>query len=140
MKRIFYQSKVAKVLLYFSICSTITIGPFVLSKLSESEMPQYVRNHECTHSRQWIETTVASGFLLFLLVALAGVNAWWLALSAFVFYLWYGLEYLIRLCILRDGNKAYRAVSFEQEAYANEKDANYNENAAYFSWVKYLTE
>lgn len=140
MKRIFYQSKVAKVLLYFSICSTITIGPFVLSKLSESEMPQYVRNHECTHSRQWIETTVASGFLLFLLVALAGVNAWWLALSAFVFYLWYGLEYLIRLCILRDGNKAYRAVSFEQEAYANEKDANYNENSAYFSWVKYLTE
>lgn len=140
MKRIFYQSKVAKVLLYFSICSTITIGPFVLSKLSESEMPQYVRNHECTHSRQWIETTVASGFLLFLLVALAGVNAWWLALSAFVFYLWYGLEYLIRLCILRDGNKAYRAVSFEQEAYANERDANYNENAAYFSWVKYLTE
>lgn len=140
MKRIFYQSKVAKVLLYFSICSTMTIGPFVLSKLSESEMPQYVRNHECTHSRQWIETTVASGFLLFLLVALAGVNAWWLALSAFVFYLWYGLEYLIRLCILRDGNKAYRAVSFEQEAYANEKDANYNENSAYFSWVKYLTE
>ena len=138
MKRIFYQSKVAKVLLYFSICSTITIGPFVLSKLSESEMPQYVRNHECTHSRQWIETTVASGFLLFLLVALAGVNAWWLALSAFVFYLWYGLEYLIRLCILRDGNKAYRAVSFEQEAYANEKYANYNENAGYFSWVKYL--
>lgn len=140
MKRIFYQSKVAKVLLYFSICSTITIGPFVLSKLSESEMPQYVRNHECTHSRQWIETTVASGFLLFLLVVLAGVNAWWLALSAFVFYLWYGMEYLIRLCILRDGNKAYRAVSFEQEAYANEKDANYNENSAYFSWVKYLTE
>lgn len=138
MKRIFYQSKAAKVLLYFSSCSTIAIGPFVLSKLSESEMPQYVRNHECTHSRQWIETTVASGFFLFLLVALAGVNAWWMMLSAFVFYLWYSVEWLVRLCLLRNGKKAYRAVSFEQEAYANERNMNYAENAGYFSWVKYL--
>ena len=101
-------------------------------------MPQYVRNHECTHSRQWIEMTVASGFLLFLLVALAGINAWWMVLSAFVFYLWYGVEWLVRLCLLKDGKKAYRAVAFEKEAYANERNMNYAENAGYFSWVKYL--
>lgn len=138
MKRICYSSKLANIFLYFSSCLTITIGPFVLSKLSESEMPQYVRNHECTHSRQWIETTVASGFLLFLFIALVGINAWWMVLSAFVFYLWYGVEWLVRLCLLKDGKKAYRAVSFEQEAYANERNMNYAENAGYFSWVKYL--
>ena len=101
-------------------------------------MPQYVRNHECTHSRQWIEMTVASGFLLFLFIALVGINAWWMVLSAFVFYLWYGVEWVVRLCLLRDGKKAYRAVAFEKEAYANERNMNYAENAGYFSWVKYL--
>ena len=138
MKRIFYQSKAAKVLLYFSSCSTIAIGPFVLSKLSESEMPQYVRNHECTHSRQWVEMTLFAGLLLQASVLACGVSAWWLLAVPMAYYLWYGMEYLVRFCILRDGKKAYRAVSFEQEAYAHENDADYNENAGYFAWMKYL--
>ena len=138
MKRIYYESRIAEILLYFSYCETITAGPWAFTKMKESEVPQQVRNHECTHVRQWTETTMLTGLLLLAAVLAWGVSAWWLLAVPLVYYLWYGVEYLIRLCILHDGNKAYRAVSFEQEAYANERDADYNGNAVYFAWVKYL--
>mgnify|MGYP007066897473 CR=1 FL=1 len=32
------------------------------------------------------------------------------------FYIWYVLEWLIRLLVIRNPHKAYRAISFEQEA------------------------
>ena len=138
MKRIYYESRIAEVLLYFSSCETITVGPWVFTKLKESEVPQYVRNHECIHIRQWTETTLLVGLLLLAAVLAFGVSAWWLLAATLAYYLWYGVEYLVRLCILWDGRKAYRAISFEQEAYGHETDADYNENANYFAWVKYL--
>lgn len=138
MKRIFYQSTIANILLYFSYCETITVGPFVFTKLKEEQVSQNVRNHECTHVRQWTEMSLLVGLLLLIAVLSWDVSAWWFLAVPFVYYLWYGVEYLVRLCIMGDGKKAYKAISFEQEAYANEQDVNYNENAGYFSWVKYL--
>lgn len=46
--------------------------------------------------------------------------------TAFVgFYLWYLIEWLVRLlCCLRP-YKAYRNISFEREAYARQSDAGY---------------
>ncbi|MEL5896298.1 hypothetical protein AAE250_22750 [Bacteroides sp. GD17] len=138
MKKVFYDNRVAKVLLCLSSCDTITLGPFVVSELKESEMRQYVRNHECTHARQWIEMAVASGMLIWLLVLLFDISVWWFLLAGIVFYLWYGAEWLVRLFILRDSKKAYKAVSFEREAYDNEYNPNYLENSQYFAWIKYL--
>ena len=51
------------------------------------------------------------------------------------FYLWYFIEWLIRL--LGKGN-AYRNISFEREAYANESCLEYLEGRKWFSWRKYL--
>lgn len=54
------------------------------------------------------------------------------------FYLWYGIEYfLIRLFHKKQGD-AYHDVSFEEEAYANEKDLSYLENRKHYAWLKYL--
>lgn len=39
------------------------------------------------------------------------------------FYILYFLEWLYRLCV--DTKRAYRAISFEQEAYAHQRDYNY---------------
>lgn len=138
MKRIYYESRIAEILLFFSSCETITIGPWVFTKLKESEVPQYVRNHECTHARQWTEITLLVGLLLLVAVLACGVSAWCFLAVPLAYYLWYGVEYLVRFCILQNGRKAYLAVSFEQEAYGHETDADYNENANYFAWVKYL--
>lgn len=51
------------------------------------------------------------------------------------FYIWYLIEWLVRLFL--PGN-AYRQISFEQEAYANEWDPNYLVNRKHFNWLKYL--
>ena len=54
------------------------------------------------------------------------------------FYLWYIIEWLIRLIILRDSHKAYRAISFEQEAYANQENLTYLEGRKRYRWLTYV--
>lgn len=51
------------------------------------------------------------------------------------FYLWYGIEYLIK----RWNNTqkdAYHAISFEREAYDNEENMCYLNNRKHYSWFK----
>jgi len=45
------------------------------------------------------------------------------------FFLWYLIEAIA---------KGYRNISFEKEAYANEKDLNYLKNRRAYAWRKYL--
>lgn len=52
------------------------------------------------------------------------------------FYLWYGIEYLIRICMYRNRKVAYRNISFEREAYANDVLMKYKRKP--FAWVKCL--
>ena len=54
------------------------------------------------------------------------------------FYLCYLIEWLIRLIILRDSHKAYRAISFEQEDYANQANLTYLECRKRYRWLSYL--
>jgi hypothetical protein len=54
------------------------------------------------------------------------------------FYLWYGVEYIIRLAITHDTKRAYRTISFEQEAYANECDEQYLQHRRLYAWLKYV--
>ena len=51
------------------------------------------------------------------------------------FYVWYVIEWLIRLFM--KGN-AYRNISFEREAYNNENDLDYLHDRKRFSWTSYL--
>ena len=54
------------------------------------------------------------------------------------FYLWYVVEWLVRLVQYRDFKKAYRSISFEREAYANERDMGYLGRRRRYSWTGYL--
>lgn len=54
------------------------------------------------------------------------------------FYLWYVVEWLVRLVQCRDTKKAYRNISLEREAYAGQSDETYLENRGYFEWIKYI--
>ena len=49
------------------------------------------------------------------------------------FYILYVLEWLWHLLRLRDSRKAYRAISFEREAYANDHDLNYLSRRKHFN-------
>lgn len=52
------------------------------------------------------------------------------------FYLLYFIEWVIRLFI--NMPYAYRAISFEQEAYQNEDNLDYLKTRKHYSWIKYI--
>lgn len=54
------------------------------------------------------------------------------------FYIWYVAEWLVKLIILRDSHKAYRAISFEQEAYNNQTNLTYLEGRKRYRWLTYI--
>ena len=144
MKKVFYDSWVARMLLYFSSCHTIMMFGFVFSKLKESEMAQFTRNHECVHARLWFETTALVGTIILAIVLIFGISAWWMLLAGVVYYVWYVIEWWIRSmvysvldddwdCVKRN---PYKDISFEREARFSEKDPDYLENSNYFAWLK----
>ncbi len=58
---------------------------------------------------------------------------------AFVFfYIIYVLEWLVRLLCCLSWLKAYRSISFEREAYANQADGTYLQRRQRYSSFKYL--
>ena len=52
------------------------------------------------------------------------------------FYIWYLIEYLIRLVIYRDTWMAYKNISFEREAYSNQSNLSYLNRRKHYSWFK----
>lgn len=54
------------------------------------------------------------------------------------FFVWYGVEYIVRLIINKNHMKAYKSISFEKEAYTFQKISNYAECRTPFSWLQYV--
>ena len=50
------------------------------------------------------------------------------------FYVWYFVEWLIKLFIY--GDKAYLSISFRREAYDNDNNVSYLITRKRFSWIK----
>lgn len=92
----------------------ITIYPFVIVTKKQDEANFVLLNHEKIHIRQQLELLI------------------------FLFFIWYGLEFLIRYLKYRNWSLAYRNICFEREAYGNEKDLNYLKKRSFWRWVKYL--
>lgn len=92
----------------------ISLWPFIILKRKELKLDKIFINHEKIHLRQQIE---------FLVIP---------------FYLWYLLEYVIRIIQYRSGREAYRNISFEREAYANEKDLDYLRKRPFWRFFRYL--
>lgn len=49
------------------------------------------------------------------------------------FYLLYFLEWVARLAVCRDFDRAYRSISFEREAYAHDSDYGYLHSRRHFA-------
>ena len=93
----------------------VTLWPFIFVRRKVAGRFTAVTNrHEHIHGRQQVEMLVLP------------------------FFLWYLIEWILRLVILRDSKQAYRSISFEQEAYANEGDATYLVNRRPYAWLRYL--
>ena len=55
------------------------------------------------------------------------------------FYLWYVIEWVIRLFQYRDREEAYLNMSFEREAYRKQKDLSYLKYRKKYEFRKYLS-
>lgn len=92
----------------------LTIFPFVIIKYRFDSENKILVNHEKIHIWQQLELLVLP------------------------FFLWYLIEYAVRLLQYRNANLAYRNISFEREAYGNELNLDYLKTRRNFSFLKYL--
>ena len=54
------------------------------------------------------------------------------------FYIWYVLEWIVRLIQYCNFNKAYKDISFEREAFDKQLNYKYKNERKHYSWWKYL--
>jgi len=93
-----------------------TFYPFVFLKYKSDTKDEVLLNHEKIHIRQQKEL-----LLVFFLV-------------------WYLLEFCFRFIQYRNTKKAYLALSFEREAYHNEKDLLYLQNRKFGQFINYFNK
>lgn len=92
----------------------MAVFPFVF--LSDKQFKHHVSliNHEKIHLRQQLELLVIP------------------------FFIWYGIEFLIRLFQYKNWHLAYRNLSFEREAFSNEFNRKYLSKRRFWQFLKYL--
>lgn len=54
------------------------------------------------------------------------------------FFIWYFVEWLVRLLQYRNAKRAYLNISFEREAYAHECDKDYEQHRHHYASFAYL--
>lgn len=142
MRRIFYNSKLAKYLLFPGYGTAMILG-YICTKQSDPLSETEVR-HESIHAEQYAEVTMLS-FLVALLMQILFGGGWWFAPVPLVYYVLYFLEAAItwswRLCThgwKEAADMAYDNSMFEQEATAGESVTGYVESRKFFAFIRYF--
>jgi len=91
----------------------ITFYPFVFLADKDDKLNSRFVNHEKIHIRQQIEMLVLP------------------------FFIWYAIEFLFRWMQYKNRREAYYNISFEREAYQNEKDLGYLKQRSFWKFLKY---
>lgn len=94
--------------------AAINLFGVIIGRKEYGNLSRYELNHEKIHSRQIVEML-------------------WI-----FFYLLYFAEWLIRLVQYRDRITAYYNISFEREAYSNDKNLDYLKNRNWYSFINYI--
>lgn len=105
------SDKIVKRLSLFIKIRGITLWPFIITK---SNVSWVTLNHEMIHLKQQLELLVLP------------------------FYIWYFIEWIIRLIQYRSAKLAYLNISFEREAYRNDCDQYYLNTRKPYSFLNYL--
>lgn len=92
----------------------MTVCPFIFLKTKSDRDDRVLIFHEKIHIRQQVELLILPFFLV------------------------YFLEFLIRLILYRNAQKAYRNISFEREAHQNDTDFNYLKKRKFWNFLAYF--
>lgn len=93
----------------------LTTYPFIFVRYAADKENLVFINHEKIHLRQQLELLILP------------------------FYVWYFVEFIVRLLQYKNRTLAYRNISFEREAYSNELDLSYLSKRSVLRFVKYLS-
>lgn len=93
----------------FGNYDSMNIFGYIFAKEERKPLPKYIVNHEAIHTAQMKE-------LLYV-----------------PFYILYGVEYIIKLLRYFNADKAYKNISFEKEAYANQYNYSYLDERVRFA-------
>lgn len=101
---------------FFSLgtASAVVVFPFVFFREKRCRDDAVLRNHELIHLRQVQE------------------------LGVVFFYLWYFIEFLVRLARWKTRWQAYRNISFERECYAMQHRPGYLSVRSCWQFLKYV--
>ena len=91
----------------------ITFFPFVILADKQDKLNPVFVNHERIHIRQQLELLILP------------------------FYIWYAVEFLIRWMQFQNWKHAYYNISFEREAYQNEKDLDYLKKRSFWRFLEF---
>lgn len=92
----------------------IALWPFIFIKYEALKSDPCLVNHERIHLQQQIE------------------------MGVIFFYVFYVIEFLFHYIKYRNINLAYFSISFEKEAFANDKNLTYLKQRKFWAWRKYL--
>lgn len=92
----------------------LTIFPFVFLRHKDFKENNVLLNHEKIHLKQQLE---------FLIIP---------------FFVWYGIEFLLRFMQYRNWHLAYKNICFEREAFGNESNLKYVNQRRFWQFLKYL--
>ncbi len=91
----------------------IALYPFVIVRNKDDRNDAVLINHERIHLRQQLELLII------------------------LFYVWYFVDFMVKIIQYRDRNAAYRNIVFEREAYAREKEYGYLGSRLAFNFIHY---
>lgn len=92
----------------------LTLFPFIFLKQKDLKMDLTLINHEKIHLKQQLELLIV------------------------FFYIFYGLEWVIKYFKYKNGYIAYRNLSFERETYQNEGNLEYLLKRKPYTFIRYL--
>ena len=92
----------------------MALWPFIILQNKSFLSDTVFINHEKIHLRQQAEMLIV------------------------FFYIWYVFEFLLRWIQFKNRYQAYKNISFEREAYTNEKDLDYLKKRSFWGFTKYL--
>lgn len=144
--KVYYQSKIAKFVTFLADFATIMLFGAVFTE--HKELTKTTLAHEATHVTQY-QTLFTLGLSIAVGIMFTcfgfDVYGWWMLsltlIPILLYYVYYLIEFLIRLIIYRNRDKAYRMIAFEQEAYDLQqewvKPCQERRSAYSFSFMKY---
>ena len=92
----------------------IALFPFILIRDNFETNNLVLINHEKIHLRQQLELLIIP------------------------FYALYFIDFILKIILFKDKNKAYKNILFEREAYLNEENMDYLLTRPFWNWTRYL--